>query len=481
MIFGGDTMQYLNMAYKVQHFEWPLSQKWMPLYGIILGVFSWFTGSVLVSAIVVNLLLTLTTLWVVNLCLKKWFPNNTVALVLGNILVLTNREFYYHSLSMMAEMQMLLLFTLGLYWISKTFVSNQIIRNRDIGILSLISILGMYTKYNAIVLVLMVVALLIVWKPGQNRIKNIAFYLVPIAIAYSIWVLIKPGSEVVVTALFKPTFFKGFVANTHYFWIAFWDYFTFPHFTKWYKSLPSAISLIAWLICLGLFLLSIWKRFKNKTLHEGSFLVLAFICIYVIGFVYIATTTGRFEITIRQLNYPFFMLPFVVLFYLFESKKIRGIYNTGLLLVLFFVLGSSVKMLGRYNAFRNTGYGDLSRTMYTANEYECLDYAFKYIKQIELGAQEIYTNKHKVLGIHFGFEELQKLPTSQNWMGNHTFYLDGDTFKKAMLEVMESIQEKGILIYVGDDFEEKKAIYDSYIDSNILLNSFKDGFVIHKK
>lgn len=481
MVFGGDTMQYLSMAYKVQHFEWPMSQKWMPLYGIILGIFSWLTGSVLVSAIVVNLLLTLSTLWVVNLCLKKWFPNNLWALGLGNLLVLTNREFYYHSLSMMAEMQMLLLFTLGLYWISKSFVSNQTIRNKDIGILSLISILGMYTKYNAIVLVLMVVALLIIWKTSQNRIKNIAIYLVPIAIAYSIWVLIKPGSEVVVTALFKPTFFKGFVANTHYFWIAFWDYFTFPKFTKWYSSLPSALSLFAWLTCLGLFLFATWKRFKNQTLHETSFLILAFVCIYVIGFVYIATTTGRFEITIRQLNYPFFMLPFVVLFYVFDLKNKRDFYKIGLFLVLVFLVASSVKTIGRYKAFRTTGYGELAGTMYNASEYDCLHYAFEYIEKNKLDRTKIYTNKHKVLGIHYGFEELQKLPTSLNWMGNHTFYLQGHAFKKSMLELMEFIQEKGILIYVGDDFEAKKSVYKSYIDSNTALKSFKDGFVIHKK
>jgi hypothetical protein len=42
MVFGRDTIQYLNMAYKVQHLEWPLSQRWMPLYGVIIGMVSWF-------------------------------------------------------------------------------------------------------------------------------------------------------------------------------------------------------------------------------------------------------------------------------------------------------------------------------------------------------------------------------------------------------------------------------------------------------
>lgn len=481
MIFGGDTMQYLNMAHKVQHVEWPLSQKWMPLYGIILGIFSWVTGSVLSAAIVVNLLLTLTTLWVVNLCLKLWFPNNLWALVLGNVLVLTNREFYYHSLSMMAEMQMLLIFLLALYVLSLTFKSNQILNPKHIISLSLLSVLGMYTKYNTIVLVLMIVGLLLAWNPQQNRIRNSVLYLAPITLAYAIWVLIKPGNEVVVTALFKPTFFKGFAANTHYYWIAFWDYFTFPLFAKWYSSLPSVISVVAWLTCLGLFLFATWQRFKNQTLHEASFLVLKFIGIYIIGFLYIATTTGGGEITIRQLNYPFFMLPFVVLFYLFDLKNKGGFYKIGLFLVLVFVLGSSVKMMGRYIAFRTTGYGELAGTMYKASEYDCLNNAFDYIEKNKLGRSDIYTNKHKVLGIHYGFEELQKLPTSPNWMGNHTFYLYGDEFRKAMLEVMASIQNKGILIYVGDDFEEKKVIFKPYIDSRITFKSFKDGFVIYKK
>jgi hypothetical protein len=481
MVFGRDTIQYLNMAYKVQHLEWPLSQRWMPLYGVIIGMVSWFTGSILTAAIIVNLLITLSILWVTNLCLREWYPHNSWALILGNALVLTNREFYYHSLSMMAEQQMLLVFIALLYVITETFKAQHVIVQENIKWLSFLSALGMFTKYNTIVIVLMILALMWTWKQEKHKIKRMLYYLFPIVITYGLWVVYKPGSEVIVTALFIPSFFIGFIDNTHYFWISFLDYFTTPQIAAWFSTYSPIISLMLSLLCVIGFLYFCWYVMKKELLHQPYFLLLAFVFIYVSGFTYIATTTGRFEITIRQLNYPFFVLQFVAIFILVYLQKKPQFFKIGMGMAVLFVMVGGYKMYGRFHAFRNTGYGELAGTNYDVSEYQCLQYAFEYIKRHGIESKNIYTNKHKVLGIHFGFEELKKLPTSLNWRGNHTFYLQGDLFYEAMQQLCDTISANGILIFVGDDFGSKIQLYRSYLDSLMMVVSFSDGFVIHKK
>ena len=481
MIFGGDTIQYLNMAYKVQNMEWPMSQNWMPSYGIVIGMVSWITGNVLNAAIAVNLIITLAVIYVINLCLREWFPHSRWAYVAGYSLVLTNREFYYHSLSMMAELPMLLVFLTALYIITKTFKANQVLVNENIKWLSLLSLVGMFTKYNAIILIIMIIALLWAWNDYRNKFSKTLLFIVPIAIPYGIWAIIKPGSEVIVTALIKPAFVKGFLENTHYFWIAFWDYFTSPQISAWYSTLNPMISMFLWLLCMVGFIFCSWRGYITDSLHKPWFLLTAFVCIYVIGFTYIATTTGRFEITIRQLNYPFFIIPFLGIFILKYFIKKRLFYFTGMSLLVSFIMVGGFKMYGRFHAFRNKGYGELAGTNYSVSEYECLQYAFKYISDNGIESNQIYTNKHKVLGIHFNFQVLNKLPTSLNWRGNHTFYLKGKAFHDAMYIMLVNLANNGILIFVNDDFQELCKKYETFIDDKLVLVTFSDGFVIHKK
>jgi hypothetical protein len=44
-----------------------------------------------------------------------------------------------------------------------------------------------------------------------------------------------------------------------------------------------------------------------------------------------------------------------------------------------------------------------------------------------------------------------------------------------------NLANNGILIFVNDDFQELCKKYETFIDDKLVLVSFSDGFVIHKK
>jgi len=481
MVFGGDSMQYLGMANKVFHFELPLSEKWMPLYSILIGVFAWVVGDIFVAATCVNFVLLLGIIVSLNMLINKVFNGRIAPILLLNALLLTNRELLYHAMSMMAELPMLFLFIVILVYLVFQTQEKKAITRKGLLVLSTLSVLAIFTKYNAIVIVLMISSFLLFWDKQKRKGLSLLVYLSPIALIYSLWIWAKPGKEVIVTALFKPELFSEFTANAHYFFTVCIDYFTAPFLTKLYSQLPSWISLLLFVTMVLVFIcVSIFVILKEK-LCNPLYLIMAFVIVYSIGFMYISITTGQAQMDIRQLNYPFFFVMIGFLILAFSNMGRVWIKKCVSVLVLLLITFGSIKTYGRLKAFRTVGYGEMAGTKYLAHEYDCLKYAYEFIENQKTEIDHIYTNKHKVLGINFGFVELGKLPTSKIWEGNHTYFLEGDTKTQALKILYEKILlNQGIVIYVGDDFLNQVEFYKQNIIEGLEIKVFEDGFVVHK-
>jgi len=482
LVFGGDTMSYLQMAEQVRLGKAPLSEKWMPLYGTCIGLLAKITGDILLSAKWVNFMFMLGVVFLVQFFTHKFFPKNKFALIISLLLMLANREFLFHSLNMMAELPMLFFF-LWILFLLVHYLSDAIgFTYPRVALLASLSVLGLFTKYNAIIVVLLIIACILFTEQKRKKWKLLGVYIGVIALFYGFWAYVKPGKEVVVTAMFKPELITDFLNYVHYFWIAAIDHFSAPIIASAYAKASPYASLVLSALVTAIGLLLIWREYKKKQKISTFWILPIFAWLYAVGFIYIASTTGRFEITLRQCNYPFFVLQYSMVFVFFNHNMSPRWGIVLRVLILVFIAFGILKLSGRVKAFRTVGYGDMAGTTYTPTYYESVRIAMNIIEEKKIPTEKIFTDKHKVLGINFGFKELRKLPTSTYWSANRSYTLQGKEREDAWQLMVNELKQGGVLVYVGPDFKTQWELYSSLcVEPELDCVLTQDGFVVYGK
>jgi hypothetical protein len=83
------------------------------------------------------------------------------------------------------------------------------------------------------------------------------------------------------------------------------------------------------------------------------------------------------------------------------------------------------------------------------------------------------------LGILFDYQEFKRLPNSGTW-GLSGFKYSEKT-EEYPIVINEIIKNNGLIIYILDDFESQYMIYSQYLNKNIVIKKYNDGFVAYRK
>jgi hypothetical protein len=149
------------------------------------------------------------------------------------------------------------------------------------------------------------------------------------------------------------------------------------------------------------------------------------------------------------------------------------------MLIAVFVSGGLLKTHNRMIAFLNTGYGDLTKEMKNPETLNVIKESKGIIKSYDINLEFIYTNKYKTLGILFDYQEFKRLPNSGAWGLSGFKYLEKT--EEYPIVIDEIIKNNGLIIYILDDFESQYMIYSQYLNKNIVIKKYHDGFVVYRK
>ena len=157
LIYTNDSFQYLKMAYLFSNGQLPLTDKWMPLYSIFIGLVHIITKlSLLQSAYIVNVSFFLLTLTLLSQMIKSIHETKYAFFMLACCLIPLNKYFITSSVTIMGELPMLFWTILFIIQFNKTIIhQNWSIGN--ITLLSCIILCSIFTKYNGLILFVMMI------------------------------------------------------------------------------------------------------------------------------------------------------------------------------------------------------------------------------------------------------------------------------------------------------------------------------------
>jgi hypothetical protein len=473
-VFAGDSLQYLKMANQVRNGFLPQSDNWLPLYSFFVGVNSFFVGNLFDAVIFTNILFIILLVFLINyfICFLELGKSS---FLFGNLFIFSDRELYLNSLSIMAELPTLVTFLSILILMFRLFSENKILNNKYFLCIVVISLLASILKYNYFPMIIIV--LIFVFKNRislLNKIKYSLIYLLALFVSYSSWFLWNQKF------VFKSIYYDMKLDVLGNFKIGLTNLFSVLieyNLSSKYADLIShkvgymVLSLI--LIIIVAFIL-IDKSIKGL---KGVVWFWCFICAYVIMYFFVCIATGNSQIDIRQMFYPLFLINLIIVFTLLKlaSKKSWFYY----MLIAVFLSVGLLKTHNRMNAFLNTGYGDLTKEMKNPETLNVIKGSKGIIKSYDINLEFIYTNKYKTLGILFDYQEFKRLPNSGTW-GLSGFKYSEKT-EEYPIVINEIIKNNGLIIYILDDFESQYMIYSQYLNKNIVIKKYNDGFVAYRK
>lgn len=481
--FSGDSIQYMGMAYKVQHFEIPYSDKWMPFYPIVIGFFTWFGINLFTSVSIVNALFLIGVILICYRIVINIVGYKPFVLILLSVILVTNRELYMNSMTIMAELPLLFFILLYFLFIVPKLSNERGLSYKETIILSLISVLAIFTKYNAITLVGLTVMFMFFNKHQRNKIKNILLYVLILGLPYLTWTLAKPGKDMLVAANNSVTetgFMQNLILNLHDSLIAGVGFFTIPKFELVVQNLNAGLVSIIIVISLTAMGYYIVKSYLSHGVTRLNF-ILSFVVLYFIAFIYGSSMTGINETNQRTLFYPLFIIELLLFIILIKSNRV--VVKSTLAILFIGITGFGFLKVNQTNKrFVTQGYGDLSKE-YFRNENGVFAYSINKCKELGLNRSEVFSNRHKLVGIYFGFIQVEELPTNRQWLGNKQWF---ESDNKSIVEVEQLFSKiehnrKGLILYVGSDYESMLSRFYTTPNPSFQTELFEDGFVIYYK
>lgn len=482
LVFSGDSIQYLKMAYKTSLFQLPVTDKWMPLYSVFIGIFTFWGINILDAAFIVNLLLyvgvLLLTLYLINLLSTK----NSYAIVGMGFLILLNRELLFNSLSIMGELPMfffILLFFTFLFRYLKNEGKLTIIQTF---VLALIVMFSVFTKYNGLVLFILLLYIAAVTNKGRyNMVMKLSIVTFVVFVPYIIWSRIKADNDIVANALASYSFFSNILINLKDLTLTFSEFLFIPKVTSFLQTNFSETSLaIVGIVILCGFLIVLLIE-ARKSIKGIGFILTSFVILYLISFLYLSSSTGINEVNQRTLFYPLMiLLVYIIYLFTYVVNQKHKVFLSVIIIIL--IVFNSLKVYQTTKRFVTTGYGTLSKD-FVLNKNQTLDNSLLLINEKNLVSSQIFTNQHKLLPIYLDFELMNELPTNRQWLGNKNWYKDDFTIINELMELKKKVVfEHGLIIYLGNDFlglynKYFKSIFDN--DPNITIRFYSDGFVIN--
>lgn len=414
MIFSGDTIEYLRMANQMNKGHlFPASTAWMPLYPWMIWIISKiFLVDLLVASRIYNLILIGLIIISYNLL---WVNPNLLKIrdkILMNIPLFFSSVFLKHSISIMAEMQFLLIVIVFLFNIHAFL--NQESKSPKIFIFSTImTVLGVMTKYNgfALVAILMGVSILkFGWRSWPYLIAVIAL----VSLFYIPFLYSKPGGDFLVGGLEirEVKYIDILLIMGNDFTKAIFSY-SLPHRLKDVLLIIIDSYNIGWLFILFFIAgaLVISKKILNK---KFSFQMVIIIFTYVYTILMIARwlPMGVSEVNVRTWFYPLFGLSFILFIILVKSRFKLSI----LLLTIIVVLGVTSSVSTAKSLFTN-GEGRLASPQFRKDS-PLVDGMLREIRSNGLAVSQIFSNEKAILSVHTDFEMVEDLPVSRRFMGN---------------------------------------------------------------
>lgn len=465
-VISGDSLQYLSMANKISSCQIPYSDKWLQFYPILISLFNLIFKDLIYSACFTNLIILSVFIVVLNKLIYNIFRNLKIVIFLDAV-ILSDRELYFHSMTIMAELLFITLLAIFFLMVAAIVRRNNL-NDYDILRLMSLSIILFFSKYNAIVVYIL--AFIVIGVYSSKKALHFLFYffsLIVVKLTHSC--VFKPESVYLIN--FNKVYnisFNALLEGLHQGISVLLEYLISPGFALEYSKFNCLISLLIIFILLTLTA----RYFRIKGIKNNISFLFLFVWIYFFVFILVAKSTRLGQIDLRQFFYVGFSINILAFFFIYLSKM-RVKY---LVLLILFMAGY-YKMFQRFRAFRNKGYGEMSGNFQSWRQFKVLKRAKEIIRDRKIDNLNIFTNKYKLIGIDFGYSQLQKAPNIGYWTDKG--YRAPNQFNLVDFYKNNIVGKNGILIYMLDDFEEVICDYKEHLSSQIVLEKFEDGFLVY--
>ncbi len=464
MIFSGDSIEYLEMANQLNHGQFPKSEMWMPLYPLMIWIFSkGFFVDLLLGAKLYHFLLSSLFVFGYNNAFVQKQTNQLLERIILNIPIFAFLIFLEQSITLMAEFQFLVITLFFFFWINKILNKKK---TKDVYIACLIVILSILTKYNGFVNFAVLILVVMYVFPIKKTFSLIFISSAAISLIYGSWLWYKPGGDFLVggVKVLEVNYWQTYIGIAKDYCLSFSKYFLPFRLNEWIKlnisDLLLTLTFTSVLILVSIFTL---YSFVMKKMTMNKFLV-TFIIIYSVLFIFRSLPLGKNETNTRTLFYVLFISTYLMSSYVIKIKSL-----TKKIIILILPLLGFLKVLNSVPSIFVKGIGPLANEEYTSNSN--LVHTMLSVKDsLELEATQIFSNESKVLSLFFGYKKLAQLPISKDFAGNN-YKENLSRFKYETQKLSETMANSTNWLVVYVKLSKTHPRYDRYLESFIGIQS----------
>jgi hypothetical protein len=414
MILMGDTLEYFNMAKQLNDGIFPKSDKWMPLYPIMIWLVSKiFVVNLLVGSKIYHLILTTTFVFIYNKLFVNKYSKSILEKSILNAPIFCFPIFMQYSVTWMAEFQFLFLTSVVLYQ------TNEIIKSssyKSILWATVFVVLSIFTKYNGFVNLFLLFLVIFYNFPLKRSVFISLKLLSALIITYGSWLLYKPGGDFLVggannsltNGLLQETFF----VSCNDFVITISKYFMPYRIQEFIKfNLNESITVFLFVGTVLWFLYILIRKYLINKININE-IIIAYTILYLVLFYLRGIPTGRSEVNERTLLFVLFYFSILMSLYTIKHRL------NFLVVIICMLFASGTLRAAKYLPLMyNQGDGRLSEDKFAYNNP--LIEKFLNIKDsFDIPDAMIFSNQERVLGIYNEFNKISSLPTSKVFLGN---------------------------------------------------------------
>jgi hypothetical protein len=481
MIYTNDSVQYLRMAHLFSQNELPLTDKWMPLYSVLIGVSNKLTGlTLLQSAFLVNTTLLIFALIALYGIIQNFENPTPLTTITACALLTSNKYFILNSLTIMAELPLLVWILVFIWFLHRT-IKRENWTLQNIIILSFLTLGAIFTKYNGLVLLIILITAIYLFQKGHKKYLHIGLSLIINIIPYIIWSKTKSKEDAIVSAITKNSFIENISINLQDLLHTLIEFFFNEniyqringYLTEMLKTFCAVIFLIV------LIILVIWEFRKHK--KENGILLIFFSFLYIFSLITLLSFAGVNETNTRTLFYPLMTITIYTIGTL--TYKMHKYFKIGLItLITISVIFNIYKLIETTKILHHTSLGSLNKSHYK-EKGQTLEYTVNYINKHHLTHSQVHSNEHKMIPVFFNFQLMVPLPTNNSWRGNAII---GKNEKQKSAEILtlsqQILKENHLISFLGKNQDQIfRDEYEPTFNDTVLytIKHFKDGFIIH--
>jgi hypothetical protein len=484
LIYTNDSFQYLKMAYLFSNGQLPLTDKWMPLYSIFIGLVHIITKlSLLQSAYIVNVSFFVLTLALFSQIIKSFHVTTYTFLILAYCLIPLNKYFITSSVTIMGELPMLFWTLLFIIQFSKAIIHQ----NWSIGniiVLSCIILCSIFTKYNGMILFIMMIVGILVYDNTHKKYYKLLISSLIILTPYIIWSRLKSKEDVILSALTKNTFIDNVFINLQDLFKTLIEFLLNENiYMKINARIPSNYQIGLMVIILVTITIKFFQEFKSNQKSIGLILF-GFSLFYIISLLVLLSTAGVNEMNTRTLLYPL-IAAILYLFTLIKKENSKAVIHYSIQsLIVIITFFNGLKVIDNTRKLYTSGSGSLNKD-FCKNQNQTLYFFKEYIRKYQLSPTQIHSNENKLLPIYYDYSMMAPLPTNPTWKGNYQVDKSDEEIFTELKQLSQQIsRENHIICFLG---KQHKIIFSKHYEKHFTdstqfkINQFTDGFIITSK